>query len=60
MKDVYETLREKEAAIVRVRKEIAALQFVAPLLADDGDIRRTVESPSSTVRPLSSRLTLQT
>jgi hypothetical protein len=60
MKDVYETLREKEAAIVRVRKEIAALQFVAPLLADDGDIRRTGESPSSTVRPLSSRLTLQT
>lgn len=47
MKDLYELLRQKEAAIERVRKEIAALQFVAPLLTDDGDTRRTGESPSS-------------
>ena len=47
MKDVYEMLRQKEVAIERVRKEIAALRFVAPLLTDDGDPRRTGESTSS-------------
>jgi hypothetical protein len=47
MKDVYEILRQKEIAIERVRKEIAALQFVVPLLSDDGETRRTGESPSS-------------
>ena len=46
MKDFFEILRQKEQAIERVRKEIAALKFVAPLL-DDGDARRTGESPSS-------------
>jgi len=47
MKDVFEILRQKEIAIERVRKEITALQFVVPLLADDGETRRTGESPSS-------------
>ena len=59
MKDVQEILRQKQAAIERVRKEIAALQFVVPLLADDGDIRRTGESPSSNMRPLSTGRTFQ-
>ena len=52
MRDIYEILREKQAAIERVRQEIAALQFVVPLLADDGDTRRSGESPSSTLRAL--------
>jgi hypothetical protein len=52
MRDIYEILREKQAAIERVRQEIAALQFVVPLLADDGDTRRSCESPSSTLRAL--------
>lgn len=47
MKDLYEILRQKEMAIERVRKEIAALKFVVPLLGDDGETRRTTESPSS-------------
>ena len=47
MKDVYEILRQKEIAIERIRKEITALRFVVPLLADEGDSRRTGESPSS-------------
>ncbi len=47
MKHVYEILRQKQVAIERIRKEIAALQFVVPLLVDDGDNRRTGESPSS-------------
>ena len=46
MKDFYEILRQKELAIERVRKEIAALKFVAPLL-DDGDNRRIGEPASS-------------
>lgn len=47
MKDFYEILRQKEIAIERVRKEIAALKFVVPLLAEDGEPRRTGDSPSS-------------
>jgi hypothetical protein len=47
MNDFYEVLRQKELAIERVRKEIAALKFVVPLLADDGDTRRPSEPPSS-------------
>ena len=47
MKDVDEILRQKQVAIERIRKEIAALKFVVPLLADDGDNRRVGESPSS-------------
>jgi hypothetical protein len=47
IEDFCEILRQKEAAIERVQKEIPALQFVAQLLADDGDVSRTGESPSS-------------
>lgn len=35
MKDVYELLREKETAILRLRQEIEALRCVVPLLSDD-------------------------
>ena len=34
MVDVYEMLRQKENDITRVREEIEALRFVAPLLSD--------------------------
>lgn len=47
MRDFYEILRQKEVAIERVRKEIAALKFVVPLLVDDSEARRAGESPSS-------------
>lgn len=35
MKNVYEVLRDKERAIVRLRLEVDALRLVAPLLADN-------------------------
>ena len=35
MQDLYQVLRQKEIEIERVRKEIEALQFVIPLLAED-------------------------
>ncbi len=35
MKDACELLREKEAAVVRLRREIEALRCVIPLLLDD-------------------------
>ena len=35
MIDVHELLRNKENDIIRVRKEIQALRFVAPLLLED-------------------------
>jgi len=47
MKDFSEILRQKEVAIERVRKEIAALKFIAPLLVDNNETRRTGEPPSS-------------
>ena len=42
MVDVYEMLRQKENDIVRVRKEIQALRFVAPMLSDP-DERQVLE-----------------
>lgn len=37
MKDPFQVLRQKELDLQRVRTEIAVLQFVIPLLADDSD-----------------------
>lgn len=37
MKDIYQVMRQKQLDIVRVRKEIEALHFVIPLLAEDED-----------------------
>ena len=37
MKDLSQVLRQKEMDIERVRKEIKALHFVIPLLAEDAD-----------------------
>ena len=35
MKDAYELLRQKQAELARVRKEIESLNIVAPLLSDE-------------------------
>jgi hypothetical protein len=43
MKDAYEVLRQTELNILRVRKEIAALLVVAPLLKDEGESERVAE-----------------
>ena len=37
MKDPYQVLRQKERDVERVQKEIEALNFVIPLLAEDAD-----------------------
>ena len=37
MKDLFQVLRQKELDIERVRKEIDALHFVIPLLAEEAD-----------------------
>jgi hypothetical protein len=34
MKNIYEVLRAKEIDLVRLRNEVDALRFVAPLLSD--------------------------
>lgn len=39
MIDVYEMLRMKENDIVRVRKEIQALRFVAPMLLEPEEVQ---------------------
>jgi hypothetical protein len=39
MKDVYQVLREKELDVMRVRKEVEALRFAIPLLAEGADSR---------------------
>ncbi len=41
MRDLYEVLRQKERDLARVRHEVEALRFVAPMLADRND-----QSPS--------------
>jgi hypothetical protein len=51
MKDACELLREKEAAVVRLRLEIEALRCVIPLLLDDlhqaDDIISELQAPNS-------------
>jgi len=48
MKDLYQVLSQKEMDIERVRKEIEALHFVIPLLAEDADwIERGLAPPLS-------------
>jgi hypothetical protein len=37
MKDIYEVLRQKEAELQKLHKEIEALRVAARLLAEDGD-----------------------
>jgi len=37
MKDLFQVLRQKELDVERVRKEIEALHFVIPLLAEEAD-----------------------
>ena len=37
MKNVYEVLRQKEMDLVRVRQEVEALRFVAPLLFEKNE-----------------------
>jgi hypothetical protein len=48
MKDPYQVLGQKEMDIERVRREIEALRFVIPLLAEDADwIDDGLASPGS-------------
>lgn len=48
MKDLSQVLSQKEMDIERVRKEIKALHFVIPLLAEDADwIENGLASPVS-------------
>ena len=46
MKDIYQVLREKEQAIARVRRELEALRFCAPMLAEAGEPLRA-SAPAS-------------
>jgi hypothetical protein len=34
VKDIYQVLREKEQALARVRQEVEALRFCAPMLTE--------------------------
>lgn len=48
MKDLYEVLERKKMEIERVRREIEALHFVIPLLAEDADwVELGLASPRS-------------
>ena len=37
MRDVYDVLRQKELEVSRLRKELAALRVVVPLLSEDDE-----------------------
>jgi hypothetical protein len=37
MRDIFQVLREKELAVIRVQSEIAALRVVTPILAEETD-----------------------
>lgn len=44
MKDIYEVLRSKEAELEKTRRVIYSLRVVAPLLADDEDVKQAMHS----------------
>jgi hypothetical protein len=57
MKDAYEVLQQKQAALDRVRKEVESLKIVATLLADDSDSDdASQESDDSASLSLSDRI----
>jgi hypothetical protein len=37
VKDIYQVLREKELAVARVRQEVEALRFCAPMLSEGSE-----------------------
>ena len=50
MKDIYQVLREKEQAIARVRRELEALRFCAPMLSEAAEpLRPSAPVPGTTV-----------
>ena len=60
MDDPYEILKQKQAELARVRKEIDSLKLVTRLLADDNSsdkpIQKNEEAPPSSLRDTISRL----
>jgi hypothetical protein len=50
MRDLYQTLREKEIDLERVRHEVEALRFVAPLLTEQSVAPLPAE-PEETCQP---------
>jgi len=44
VKDIYQVLREKELAVARLRQEVEALRFCAPMLAEASE---AAQSPSA-------------
>jgi len=58
MKDIYQVLREKELAVLRVRREIEALRFCLGLLAEPADPRPDAP-PARPAASTSNSLTLK-
>jgi hypothetical protein len=49
MKNIYEVLKQKEAQIQQLQKEIDALRIAARLLSEDGEMEPSVRPMSSVV-----------
>jgi hypothetical protein len=47
MKDAYEVLHQKESELTRVRREIASLRIVAPLLSADSSAENSEREEES-------------
>lgn len=43
MKDIHDVLREKEREMEQIKRLVYCLKFVIPYLAEDKDLRRTVD-----------------
>jgi hypothetical protein len=55
MKNIFEVLREKELRLARLRTEVEALRFVAPLLTDqnpDGNNNQGAHQPDLAWTPV--------
>ena len=47
MRDAYDLLKEKEAHLARVRREVDSLRIVSGLLGEDADVAGVSKPPSS-------------
>jgi len=54
MKNIFEVLREKELRLARLRTEVEALRFVAPLLTDPSE-NQSVHQPDLAWAPVLQR-----
>ena len=51
MRNIYDVIREKEATVEQLQKELEALRIAARILTEDSSIKKDVREPARPMRP---------